>query len=105
MNDTNQPRKSRWWSAEFFSAKDFCRHGVLILLAFAGIHLLGLRESTSVLNGTTGAVNMNPDNAVLLGVLYVLLYLAAILLVPIFFITAGLLMLWEKFLASRRTPT
>lgn len=94
----------RWWSAEFFSAKDFLRHGVLILLAFAVIHLLGLREYTSVLNGTTGAVDMNPDNAALLGIIYVLFYLAAILLAPICFITAGLLTLWEKFKTSRHTP-
>jgi hypothetical protein len=41
---------------------------------FAVIHLFGLREYTSVLNGTTGAVDMNPDDAALLGIIYVLFY-------------------------------
>lgn len=99
---SRQPAR-HWWSADFFSAKDFVRHGMLILLVFAVIHLLGLREYTSVLNGTTGAVDMNPENAALLGIIYVLFYLAAILLAPIFFIAGGLLAAWERFQASRQT--
>ena len=105
MSDAARPRKLHWWSADFFSARDFVRHGVLTLLVFVVIHLLGLREYTSVLNGTTGALNMNPDNAALLGIVYVLFYLAAILLAPICFISAGLLTVWEKFKASHHTPT
>ena len=105
MNLQTQPQSSHWWSADFFSAKDFVRHGALLLIVFAIVHLLGLREYTSVLNGTTGAAGMNPTNAALLGVLYVLSYLGAILLAPIFFITAGLLTVWEKFKAARQAST
>jgi hypothetical protein len=105
MNGISRQPARHWSSAEFLSAKDFVRHGVLILLVFAVIHLFGLREYTSVLNGTTGAVDMNPDDAALLGIIYVLFYLAAILLAPIFFIAGGLLAIWEKFRTKRQTST
>jgi hypothetical protein len=104
MNPDTHPKPPPWWSAEFFSAKDFVRHGVLFVFAFAAVHLLGLREFTSVLNGTPGMAGMDPTLAALLGVLYVACYLAAILLAPICFLTAGLLSLWQRFKPSRRTP-
>ena len=84
MKSQSPLQSSHWWSADFFSAKDFVRHGVLVLIVFAIFHLLGLREHTSVLNGTTGVAGVNPTNAALLGILYVLFYLGAILLAPIF---------------------
>lgn len=103
MNEAKGQPARPWWGADFFTAKDFLRHGVLILVVFAIIHLLGLREYTSVLNGTTGNTSMHPDNAALLGIIYVLFYLAATLLTPICFITAGLMSLWHKLRASRRS--
>lgn len=105
MKSNLVPGRPPWWSAEFFSAKDFLRHGLLILLVFAAIHLLGLRDYSSVLNGTPGNVAMNPENAALLGVAYVIAYLAAILLAPICFITAGLLALWTNFAVRLRRPS
>lgn len=101
MNRGDKHSTRNFWSADFLSAKDFLRHGVLMLLAFGVLHLMGLREFTSVLNGTIGTVDMNPDNAALLGILYVLFYLGAILLAPILFIAAGLLVLWKRILRKR----
>ncbi len=103
MNPPPKTVRQPWWSADFCSPKDFVRHGLLILLAFGVVHFLGLREFTSFLNGTTGDLNVNPDNATLLGVVYVGFYLAAILLAPICFIAAALLALWERHQASRST--
>jgi len=82
--------------ADFFSPKDFVRHAILIVVVFAVIHATGLREYTSVLNGTTGSVEMNPNYAALLGVVYILFYLAAILLAPILLIAATLLAIWQR---------
>lgn len=87
----------RWWNAKFFSAKDFVRHAILLLISFAVIHFCGLREFTSFLNGTTGSLEMDPDTAALLGALYVLTYLATILGVPILLIAVGLIKAWGKW--------
>jgi len=97
----------RFWNlcgADFFSPKDFVRHATLIVLAFAVIHLFGLREYTSFLNGTTGSVEMDPTTAGLLGIVYVLFYLAAILLAPILLIAAGFIASWQRIRARKQLP-
>lgn len=98
---------TRFWDlcgADFFSPKDFVRHAVLIVVAFALIHALGLREYTSVLNGTVGSVEMDPDYAALLGIVYILFYLAAILLAPILLIAGGFIAVWHKLRARKQLP-
>ena len=65
------------------------RAGVLALL-FLVCHLAGLRAHTSILTGTfTGGSQLSS----LLGVTYVLTYLAFVLGVPVLLIAAGLLAL------------
>ena len=86
----------RWWEADLLSAKDFVRHAVLICVVFALAHLSGLREFTSVLNGTTGSVAMDWQTAAALGVTYILLYLAFVLLVPTMILAAVILALWQR---------
>lgn len=78
------------------SPKDFVRHAALICVVFAIAHLLGLREFTSVLNGTTGSVAMDWQMAAALGVAYILLYLAFVLLVPTMILAAVILALWQR---------
>lgn len=97
----------RFWDlcgADFFSPKDFVRHALLIVLVFALIHAIGLREYTSILNGTTGSVEMDPDYAALLGIVYVLFYLAAILGAPILLIAAGFIAVWQKIRTRKQFP-
>jgi phosphotransferase system glucose/maltose/N-acetylglucosamine-specific IIC component len=91
-------------SADFFSPKDFVRHAMLIVLVFALIHALGLRDYTSVLNGTTGSVEMDPGDAALLGIVYILFYLAAILLAPILLIAAALIEVWQRIRDQKQLP-
>jgi hypothetical protein len=98
---------ARFWdlcAADFLSPKDFVRHAVLVLLIFGVAHLAGLREFTSVLNGTTGAVGMDMETATLLGASYVLVYLAAILLMPILLIAAAFVAVWQKIRARKQPP-
>lgn len=103
MNQTPKQHAPRWWDAEFLSAKDFVRHAVLICLVFAVAHLAGLREFTSVLNGTTGSTELGWETSALLGVGYILLYLAVVLLVPTLILAAILLTLARRFI-RRSTP-
>jgi hypothetical protein len=85
--------------ADFFSPKDFIRHAVLIVLLFGVVHLLGLREYTSFLNGTTGSVELGYELSALLGLIYLVLYFAVVLLVPILILAALLVSLWLKYQA------
>jgi phosphotransferase system glucose/maltose/N-acetylglucosamine-specific IIC component len=90
--------------ADFFSPKDFVRHAILIVVAFAIIHAIGLREYTSVLNGTTGSVEMDPASAALLGIVYILFYLATVLLAPILLIAAGFIAAWQRIRTRKQFP-
>ena len=91
---------NRFWnfcSADFLSPKELIRHAVLIVLAFGVAHAFGLREYTSFLNGTTGSTELGYELSALLGLIYLLLYFATVLLVPILFLAALLASLWHKF--------
>lgn len=84
-------------AADFFSPKDFLRHAVLIVLVFGVAHLFGLREHTSFLNGTTGSVDLGYELSTLLGMTYLVLYFAVVLLAPILVLAACLVSLWLKY--------
>src|SRR5947208_9226207 len=81
-------RLAKLWRVRFFSPKDFVRRALIICLLFGLAHLLGLKEFTSVLNGTTGSLALGWTISAILGLTYVLLYVAFVLLFPIFFLTA-----------------
>ena len=72
-----------------FFAKAISSGAGLIFVVFVVAHLCGLREYTSVLNGTTGS--MAYPRTPLVGVLYVLIYLGTILGVPMLLIAAALM--------------
>jgi phosphotransferase system glucose/maltose/N-acetylglucosamine-specific IIC component len=96
---------NRFWNlcaADFLSPKDFLRHAVLIVVAFCVAHAFGLREYTSFLNGTAGSVELGNKLSAFLGLIYLLLYFATVLLVPILILGALLASLWLKH-RQRRT--
>ena len=94
-------RLAALWRAKFFSPKDFVRRALIIALLFGVAHLFGLKEFTSILNGTTGSVALGWTTSVLLGLTYVFLYIAFVLLVPIFLLTAAILFVWARILPSK----
>ena len=93
--------KRRWWEADFCSPKDFVRHAALIVIVFAVAHVCGLREYTSFLNGTAGPAGTDWETSAMLGVTYVLLYLACVLLVPAMLLAAALLLVWQRWTVKR----
>ena len=95
-------RMRQWWRADFFSLKDLVKRALLIGVAFALAHLMGLREFTSVLNGTTGSVDMSWQAAAFRGLIYIFLYLAFISLVPALLLAAVLVAATRKFLLARQ---
>jgi hypothetical protein len=74
---------------------------VLFLIA----HLAGLREFTSVLNGTVGSTGVAPDTAALLGLGYIGLYLMFVLAVPVLVLAAGILALGNAVAQRRAVRT
>ena len=83
--------------AEFFSAKDLLQRALGISGLFLLAHLAGLREFTSVLNGTVGSVAAGWKLSSYLALIYILLYLAFVILVPVLVLAALLLAMGQRF--------
>lgn len=96
------------WQADAFSPTAFVARAVIITICYCLSELAGLREYTTFLSGTSANLNMSWQTAATLGLIHLLLYVAFILLVPVFLITAGLLLFWGQtqvyFWSNSRTP-
>jgi hypothetical protein len=88
--------------AEWLSPKDFVRHAILISLAFGVVQACGLREYTSVLNGTTGSLGVSWQMAAALGMIYVLVYLGFVLVVPTLLLAAVISKGWRRLVGKSR---
>jgi hypothetical protein len=84
------------WRADFLSPKDLARRALMLALIYGLVSACGLREFTSILNGTVGSVALGWHLSLFLGLLYIVVYLGFVLLVPTLLIAAGLLILWKK---------
>ncbi len=73
----------------------FLTSGLTLAVLFLPAHLAGWREHTSFLSGTTGDTGMDFQTSAFLGALYILLYLACVVLAPILVLAAGILALWK----------
>jgi len=88
MNVFGQMRKC--WRTEFLSPKDLLVRAAVISLLFLVVHLAGLREFTSVLNGTIGNTEISWGESAFWGTVYIFLYLAFVLGVPILLLAAAI---------------
>jgi len=102
MNEGLLRKLRRCWRAEFFSPKDLLQRAAVIAFIFLLAHLAGLREFTSILNGTVGSVEMSWQQSAFLGALYLILYMAFILLVPVLVIAAVISTAWQKFAVQKK---
>ena len=95
--------KSAWrtitsfWRAELLSPRHLVGWAICISACYGLAHLAGLREFSSILNGTVGSVGLGWKISAFLGLVYIFLYLGLVLLVPTFLLTATLLVLWRRF--------
>ena len=84
------------WRAEFLSPKDLVRRALVIAVLYFVLSAFGLREFTTLLNGTMGSVSLGWHMSLFLGLLYIVSYLAFVLGAPTLLIAAGILLLWKK---------
>ena len=82
--------------AEFLSARDLLQRALGISGLFLLAHLAGLREFTSALNGTVGSTAVNVKLGTFLATVYILLYLAFVILVPVLLLAVTILMVWRR---------
>jgi hypothetical protein len=78
------------------SARDLLQRALGVSVLFLLAHLAGLREFTSVLNGTVGSVAAGWKLSGFLALIYLLLYLASVILVPVLVLAALILMVWQR---------
>ena len=81
---------------EFFSAKFFLIRAAVLAGLFLAVQLAGMREYTTFLSGTTDDLGTSIQHSELLGVIYILVYLGCVVLAPIFLLTGGMLVLWQR---------
>ena len=82
--------------AEFLSGRDLLQRALGVSVLFLLAHLAGLREFTSVLNGTVGSVAAGWKLSGFLALIYLLLYLASVILVPVLVLAATILAVWQQ---------
>ncbi len=103
-------KKSVWqrlrelWHADFFTPKDLLCRAFVICLAYLGVHLAGLREYTSILNGTVGSLAAGRELSDFLGVLYIVVYLAFVILAPSLVLAAAILAFWRRLARRGAVP-
>ena len=79
--------------AEFLSPRDLLQRAAAICVIFLLLHLLGLREFTGILNGTIGSLALGWKLSAFLAVIYIVFYLAFVVLVPVLVLAAVILTL------------
>jgi hypothetical protein len=87
--------------APLLSPRGLMIRAALVALAFGLAHAAGLRAYTSILSGTSPTGNPADGWAVLLGCVYVFLYFAFVLAVPIALIAAALMALGTRLVRAR----
>jgi len=90
--------------AEFLSARDLLQRAIAISVLFQILHLAGLKEFTGVLNGTIGSLALGWTLSAFLAVIYIVLYLAFVILVPVLILAAVILTIWQRYIRKKEIP-
>ena len=84
------------WIDRNFSARAFCLRALALLGCYAVVHVLGWRDYVGFLSGTYAADGPMRTLSPLLGTLYMVAYLGAVVLAPIYLIAAGIIALLAR---------
>src|SRR4051794_2746770 len=89
----------------WLSPQHFLSVAVTLGVFFMLVHLVGFREHTALLSGTAASADVGMRLSAFYGIVYILLYLGCVVVAPILVLAAGLLALWQKFLApDKQSP-
>ena len=88
--------------SRIMSARGFLVRALVLSLVFLVCHLAGFRAYTSILCGTYPSAEWAASIQALLGLLYVIVYLAFTVLVPVLLIAATLLFAWDCLGVKRK---
>lgn len=83
---------------EFLTPKALLVRAAIMVVAFLLAHVLGLREYTSILCGTSPSGEVADRVSTLKGAIYGVLYFLAVLAAPISVIAAGILFACQRWL-------
>jgi hypothetical protein len=83
------------------SAQYLLEWAAFLTALFLIVQLAGLREFTSVLNGTIGSTHLSWQTAAFLGAAYIFIYLGFVLFVPVLILAALILKLWQRVVATK----
>lgn len=81
---------------QFLSPKDLLQRACAITVIYLLLHVAGLREFTSVLNGTVGSLALGWKLSAFLALIYIVFYLAFVVLVPVLVLAAAILAAWRR---------
>ena len=84
------------FSARLFSPQGLLLRAALLVVFFLIVHILGLREYTTILCGTSPSGNHADVWSSLLGVLYIVFWFGLVLGAPILALASGIFMLLLK---------
>jgi hypothetical protein len=96
MNANVRQSMRQFWQAELFSPAGFVQRALMISAIYLLVHLAGLREYTSVLNGTVGPDSAGWASSAFFGVAYIIIYLVFVILAPVLVLAAGILAVWRR---------
>ena len=88
---------------QLLSPADLLLKAAFIVVAFGICELAGLREHTTIISGTTASPGISPALSAVWAALYMVVYFALVVLVPILVFAAGLLFLANRWF-YRRAP-
>jgi hypothetical protein len=77
--------------AEFLSPKDLAQRACAVSVIFLLLHLAGLRDFASILNGTVGSLSLGRNLSAFLALIYIGFYLAFVVLAPVMVLAAAML--------------
>jgi hypothetical protein len=98
MNIFSGKRPVIFQRAEFLSARDMLQRAAAISVIFLLAHLAGFREYTGILNGTIGSLTLGWNLSAFLAVIYIVFYLAFVVLVPVLVLAAAILTFWRRWI-------
>jgi len=87
--------------SRLFSPGGLLLRAAVLSLCFLLVHLLGLREYTSIVCGTSPTADQADTWAIFLGTSYIVLYFIFVLVVPILFL-GGMFFLVMELIRGRR---